>query len=154
MASLIQRFRLSSALTNVFRYSHANASSSSSSSAAKRTDGETKLNEILKKRFPDARLIDVKDTSCKYRSPWANQREHVEQLRSKCQTISSRNRTRCFSFSLAAGCGASYEIVVVADEFAKMRTVNQHRLVSMPFDCNYPTSTPSESLPARMRSSS
>jgi stress-induced morphogen len=29
-----------------------------------------------------------------------------------------------------AGCGASYEIVVVDDEFANMRTVNQHRLVS------------------------
>ena len=31
---------------------------------------------------------------------------------------------------LLAGCGASYEIVIVADEFANMRTVNQHRLVS------------------------
>ena len=35
-----------------------------------------------------------------------------------------------FLFSFLAGCGASYEIVVVTDEFAKMRTVNQHRLVS------------------------
>ncbi len=35
-----------------------------------------------------------------------------------------------FSFFFLAGCGASYEIVVVTDEFAKMRTVNQHRLVS------------------------
>ena len=33
-------------------------------------------------------------------------------------------------FLFLAGCGASYEIVVVADEFDKMRTVNQHRLVS------------------------
>jgi len=32
--------------------------------------------------------------------------------------------------SFLAGCGASYEIIVVADEFANMRTVNQHRLVS------------------------
>lgn len=42
----------------------------------------------------------------------------------------------CFLSSLVifllflAGCGASYEIVVVTDEFAKMRMVNQHRLVS------------------------
>lgn len=30
----------------------------------------------------------------------------------------------------SSGCGASYEVVVVADEFTNMRTVNQHRLVS------------------------
>ena len=31
-----------------------------------KTAGETTLNNILKNRFPNARLIDVKDTSCKY----------------------------------------------------------------------------------------
>ncbi|CAF1272075.1 unnamed protein product [Adineta steineri] len=91
--SFANRFRLSNLIANqnainIFRYANVNAPSSSSS----QTDGETKLNEILKKRFPDARLVDVKDTS--------------------------------------SGCGASYEIIVVTDEFAKMRTVNQHRLVS------------------------
>lgn len=34
------------------------------------------------------------------------------------------------TFLFLAGCGASYEIIVVSDEFGKMRTVNQHRLVS------------------------
>ncbi|CAF4671279.1 unnamed protein product, partial [Rotaria sp. Silwood1] len=28
------------------------------------------------------------------------------------------------------GCGASFEVIVVSDEFANMRMVNQHRLVS------------------------
>lgn len=71
MVSLINRFRLSSVLTNAFRYSHANASSS------KRTEGETKLSEILKKRFPDARVINVKDTSCKYLSPASDPSQEV-----------------------------------------------------------------------------
>jgi hypothetical protein len=35
--------------------------------SSSQTDGETKLNDILKKRFTNARLINVKDTSCKYR---------------------------------------------------------------------------------------
>jgi len=30
----------------------------------------------------------------------------------------------------SSGCGASYEVLVVSDEFTNMRTVNQHRLVS------------------------
>jgi stress-induced morphogen len=41
-----------------------------------------------------------------------------------------KNKRFIFYFFLLAGCGASYEIIVVADEFAKLRTVNQHRLVS------------------------
>ena len=45
--------------------------------------------------------------------------------------IRKKNDRRISLFILiSAGCGASYEIVVVTDEFAKMRTVNQHRLVS------------------------
>jgi hypothetical protein len=61
MASLIHRFRLINQTSiNLLRYMSTNVSSSP-------TDGETKLNDILKKRFPTARLIDVKDTSCKYR---------------------------------------------------------------------------------------
>ncbi|CAF2865098.1 unnamed protein product [Rotaria sp. Silwood2] len=91
--TFINRFRLSNLIRNqntlnVFRYSSINTSSSSSS----KTEDESKLSDVLKKRFPNARLIDVKDTS--------------------------------------AGCGASYEIVVVTNEFANMRMVNQHRLVS------------------------
>ncbi len=63
--SFINRFRLSNLITNqtsinIFRYMSINVSSS-------QTDGETKLNDILKKRFTNARLINVKDTSCKYR---------------------------------------------------------------------------------------
>ncbi|CAF0950618.1 unnamed protein product [Rotaria sordida] len=86
----MNRFRLSNLIRNqttlnLFRYTSINASSS-------KTVDETKLNDILKKRFSNARLIDVKDTS--------------------------------------AGCGASYEVIVVTDEFANMRMVNQHRLVS------------------------
>jgi len=66
ISSFINRCRLSNLLVNrntinIFRYANVNASSSSS-----RTDGEVKLNDILKKRFPNARLVDVKDTSCKY----------------------------------------------------------------------------------------
>ncbi|CAF0762086.1 unnamed protein product [Adineta ricciae] len=85
----MNRVRLSNLLTsqktlNFLRYANVNTSS--------QTKDEKKLSDILKSRFPNARLVDVKDTS--------------------------------------SGCGASYEIVVVADEFAKMRTVNQHRLVS------------------------
>lgn len=62
--SYMNRFRLSNLIANqnfinIFRYANINASSS-------RTEGETKLNDILKKRFPNARLVDVKDTSCKY----------------------------------------------------------------------------------------
>jgi len=65
MVSLINRFRLLNLLTNqtsinLVRYMSTNVSSSQS-------DGETKLNDILKKRFPNARRIDVKDTSCKYK---------------------------------------------------------------------------------------
>jgi hypothetical protein len=65
ISSFINRCRLSNLLANqntinIFRYANVNASSSS------RTDGEVKLNDILKKRFPNARLVDVKDTSCKY----------------------------------------------------------------------------------------
>lgn len=40
------------------------------------------------------------------------------------------DETPLILFCALAGCGASYEIVVVTDEFAKLRTVNQHRLVS------------------------
>ncbi len=66
ISSFINRCRLSNLLANqntinIFRYANINASSSSP-----RTDGEVKLNDILKKRFPNARLVDVKDTSCKY----------------------------------------------------------------------------------------
>lgn len=65
MVSLFNRFRLSNLITkqssfNLFRYTSTNTSASS------KTDGETKLSTILKQRFPNARLIDVKDTSCKY----------------------------------------------------------------------------------------
>ncbi|CAF0789971.1 unnamed protein product [Rotaria sp. Silwood1] len=91
IAAFLNRFRFSNLIRNqttlnLFRYSNINASSSS------KTEDEMKLNDILKKRFPNARLIDVKDTS--------------------------------------AGCGASFEVIVVSDEFANMRMVNQHRLVS------------------------
>ena len=60
------RFRLSNLLTNqsaikLFRCTIANALSSSP-----KTDGETTLTNILKSRFQNAHLIDVKDTSCKY----------------------------------------------------------------------------------------
>jgi hypothetical protein len=63
--SFINRFRLSNLITNqttinLFRYTSVNVSSSL-------TDGEKNLNEILKKRFSNARFIHVKDTSCKYR---------------------------------------------------------------------------------------
>jgi hypothetical protein len=65
IGALMNRFRLSNLITNqntinLFRVVSVNASSAS------QTDGETKLNDVLKKRFPNARLIDVKDTSCKY----------------------------------------------------------------------------------------
>jgi hypothetical protein len=68
IGAFINRFRLSNLITNqntinLFRYTRVNTSSSS---PAAQTDGETKLNDVLKKRFPNARLIDVKDTSCKY----------------------------------------------------------------------------------------
>jgi hypothetical protein len=61
--SFVNRFRLSNFVTNqntinLFRYASVNTSSP--------TDGEKQLNDILKKRFSNARLIDVKDTSCKY----------------------------------------------------------------------------------------
>ncbi|UJR26459.1 hypothetical protein I4U23_007789 [Adineta vaga] len=89
MLSYMNRFRLSNLITNqktlnFLRYANVNTSS--------QTDGERQINDVLKNRFPNARLVNVKDTS--------------------------------------SGCGASYEIVVVTDEFASMRTVNQHRLVS------------------------
>lgn len=63
ISSLINRFRLSNMITNqttinIFRYA--------SISSPSQTDGEKKLNDILKKRFSNARLINVKDTSCKY----------------------------------------------------------------------------------------
>ena len=61
MMSLINRFRLVNQTSlNRIRLMSTNVSSS-------KTESETNLNEILKKRFPNARLIDVKDTSCKYR---------------------------------------------------------------------------------------
>lgn len=104
----IQRVRWSNVIglqstRDLFRYA-------SMTSSASTTAGEKKLNEILKKRFPNARLIDVKDTSCNYR-------------------MNSFHSIMTLSLVLA-GCGASYEIVVVSEEFEKMRTVNQHRLVS------------------------
>lgn len=106
----IHRFRLSSLVglqstRDLFRYASMNTTASS-------TTGEKKLNEILKKRFPNARMIDVKDTSCNYRM---NPFNLIKNL---------------LSFLFLAGCGASYEIIVVSEEFEKMRTVNQHRLVS------------------------
>ncbi|CAF0761863.1 unnamed protein product [Adineta ricciae] len=87
--STMNRVRLSNLLTsqktlNFLRCANVNTQS--------QTEGEKKLSDVLKSRFANARLVNVKDTS--------------------------------------SGCGASYEIVVVTDEFAKMRTVNQHRLVS------------------------
>ena len=36
------------------------------SSSAAQTDGERKLTDILKNRFTQAKLVNVKDTSCKY----------------------------------------------------------------------------------------
>lgn len=64
ISSLINRFRLSNLITNqttinIFRYASNNVSAS-------QTDGEKKLNDILKARFTNAKHIDVKDTSCKY----------------------------------------------------------------------------------------
>ena len=105
IGALIHRFRLSSVIgaQSLRRY----ASTTSS------TAGEKKLNEILKKRFPNARLVDVKDTSCNYRM---NSFNLIKNLLP--------------GFFFLAGCGASYEIIVVSEEFEKMRIVNQHRLVS------------------------
>ena len=59
MISLFNRFRLPS--TNVLRVATRFYASSSPL-----TDGEKNLNELLKMRFPNARLINVKDTSCNY----------------------------------------------------------------------------------------
>lgn len=41
---------------NLFRYA----------SQSSKTEAEIKLNDVLKNRFPNARLVDVKDTSGKY----------------------------------------------------------------------------------------
>jgi len=65
ISSFINRFRLLNLITNkttinLFRYTSVKISSL-------QTDGEIKLNDILKKRFSKARLINVKDTSCKYK---------------------------------------------------------------------------------------
>jgi stress-induced morphogen len=52
-------------------------------------------------------------------------------IKNKTSTIFvNENFSFSFIISILAGCGASYEIVVVTDEFSNMRTVNQHRLVS------------------------
>jgi hypothetical protein len=55
MFAMIHRFRL----PNLIRFASMRA-------AASKSESETKLGEILKQRFPTARLIDVKDTSCNY----------------------------------------------------------------------------------------
>lgn len=65
IGSLVNRFRPSnllsySSMRNVFRLASTNVSSA-------QTDGEKKLNQILQNRFTNAKLIDVKDTSCNYR---------------------------------------------------------------------------------------
>lgn len=65
IGSLVNRFRSInllgySSMRHVFRWTSTNISSP-------QTDGEKKLNQILKTRFPNAKLIDVKDTSCNYR---------------------------------------------------------------------------------------
>ncbi len=62
--SLINRFHLANLIANqtnrnLFRYMSVQVSSL--------TDGEKKLNDLLKTRFSKARLINVKDTSCKYK---------------------------------------------------------------------------------------
>ena len=61
--STMNRVRLSNLLTsqktlNFLRYANVNTSS--------QTEGEKKLSDVLKSRFANARLINVKDTSCKY----------------------------------------------------------------------------------------
>lgn len=70
LVRFLNRFRLSSLITNqtnlnLFRFASSNAPPA-------QTDGEIQLNDILKKRFPQARLIIVKDTSCKYKFYFIN----------------------------------------------------------------------------------
>ena len=74
LGSLARRFRLSTVLVNAttpnaWRFASAHTT-------PKKTDGEVNLSEILKKRFPAARLLDVKDTSCKYTASFVRQRVH------------------------------------------------------------------------------
>ena len=72
LASLARRCRLSNVLVNAAMTPNGLRFASAHTTPSK-TDGEIKLSEILKKRFPSARLLNVKDTSCKYAVSFARQ---------------------------------------------------------------------------------
>lgn len=59
-----------------------------------KTDGEQQLTTTLAKRFPRARLIDVKDTSCK--SIWSFSRSHLPSSSSHFQLVAAPV-TKCSS---------------------------------------------------------
>lgn len=81
---------------------------------------EEKMTSILRNKFPKAKVIEVSDVSGKnnyiffYNQPWV---------------LSIHSVINCFNF-IEGGCGAMFEVHVVAPEFQGMNTVKQHRAIN------------------------
>lgn len=89
-------------------------------SLSSQSNGETRISQILREKFPQASSVKVVDISGEFENRIKLSNFHVT-----CTAVMQL----CICV-VSGGCGAMYEIHIESDDFKGKRTVQQHQLVN------------------------